>query len=68
MRDTQRLLERNGLPEQIKEAKQKEVKLLKKQLKKQKEAVRFELKYKKVKFTGKSINTFSMIDREKKNN
>jgi len=26
------------------------------------------LKYKKVKFTGKSINTFNMIDREKKNN
>ena len=41
------------MPEEIKLAKEKEAKLLKKSLKKQKEAVRFELKYKKIKFTGK---------------
>ena len=53
LRDAQRLMERAGMPEEIKQAKEKEAKLLKKSLKKQKEAVRFELKYKKVKFTGK---------------
>lgn len=46
-------MQRAGLPEEIKVSKEKEAKLLKKGLKKQKEAVRFELKYKKVKFTGK---------------
>ena len=53
LRDAQRLMERAGLPEEIKVAKETEAKLLKKKLKKQKEAVLFELKYKKVKFTGK---------------
>jgi len=48
-------MERQGLPEAIKLAKQKESKLLKVKLKKQQEAVRFELRYKKVKFTGKLL-------------
>lgn len=53
MRDALRFAARAGVPEEIKEVKENEAKLLKKGLKKQKEAVRFELKYKKVKFTGK---------------
>jgi len=41
------------LPEEIRIAKQAESKELKIKLKKQKEAVRFDLRYKKVKFTEK---------------
>lgn len=55
-----------GLPEEIKLAKEKEAKLLKKSLKKQKEAVKFELKYKKVKFTGKQIQKLTDQFRETK--
>lgn len=47
------MAERKGMPEEIKQKKENEAKELKKGLKKQKEAVRFELKYKKVKFTEK---------------
>jgi hypothetical protein len=53
LRDALRLAERKGVPEEIKISKEKEAKVLKKSLKKQKEAVKFELKYKKIKFTGK---------------
>jgi hypothetical protein len=60
------LLERVGLPVEIKLAKEKEAKLLKKSLKKQKEAVKFELKYKKVKFTGKQIQKLTDQFRETK--
>jgi len=48
-----RLLERQGLPEEIKNAKLAESKNLKVNLKKQKEAVRFDLRYKKIKFVEK---------------
>lgn len=41
------------MPEEIKQTKEVESKDLRKQLKKQKEAIRFELRYKKVKFTEK---------------
>lgn len=54
------------MPEEIKLAKEKEAKLLKKSLKKQKEAVKFELKYKKVKFTGKQIQKLTDQFRETK--
>ena len=53
LRDALRLAERKGLPEEIKAKKDEEAKILKKNLKRQKEAVKFELKYKKIKFTGK---------------
>lgn len=53
LRDALRMAERKGMPEEIKQKKENEAKELKKGLKKQKEAVRFELKYKKVKFTEK---------------
>lgn len=53
LRDTMRLLERQGLPEEIKNAKLAESKNLKVNLKKQKEAVRFDLRYKKIKFVEK---------------
>lgn len=52
LRDALRLAERKGVPEEIKLSKEQEAKVLKKSLKKQKEAVKFELKYKKIKFTG----------------
>ena len=68
LRDAQRLMERAGMPEEIKQAKEKEAKLLKKSLKKQKEAVRFELKYKKVKFTGKSSHIQMIQLRETQDN
>ena len=47
------MLEREGLPEEIKVKKQAELKEMKKQLVSQKEAVRFESRYKKIKFVGK---------------
>jgi hypothetical protein len=53
LRDSQRLMERQGLPEEIRLAKLAESKDLKGKRKKQKEAVRFDLRYKKVKFTEK---------------
>lgn len=53
LRDAQRLAERMGLPSEIKEKKDQEIKSLKKNLKRQKEAQRFELKYKKIKFIEK---------------
>ena len=53
LRDTQRLLERQGLPDEVKLAKQGSSKELKVKLKKQQEAVRFDLRYKKIKFTEK---------------
>ena len=49
----ERLLSREGLPEEIVKAKKEQLRELKKQGKKQKEAQKFELKYKKIKFTEK---------------
>ena len=53
VRDLERFLDREGVPEEIREAKKKELKELKKQSKKQKEALKFQMKYKKIKFTEK---------------
>ena len=53
IRDLERLLSREGLPEEIVKAKKEQLRELKKQGKKQKEAQKFELKYKKIKFTEK---------------
>ena len=53
LRDLERFISREGLPEEIKKAKVEEVKTLKKQMKNKKEAERFELKYKKIKFIEK---------------
>lgn len=52
------------MPEEIKKKKEEEAKLLKKSLKNQKEAVRFELKYKKIKFTGKPVH-FNCLEKRK---
>lgn len=53
IRDIERLLDREGLPEEIRVAKKAQLIELKKDHKKQKEAGLFELKYKKIKFTEK---------------
>ena len=53
LRDRMRLMERQGLPEEVKNAQASKAKELKDQLKKQKEAVRFETRYNKVKFIEK---------------
>lgn len=53
IRDIERLIEREGIPEEIKNAKKSQLRDLKKQLKKQKEALKFDLKYKKIKFGEK---------------
>ena len=47
------MLDREGLPEEIRKAKKAQLVELKKDHKKQKEAGLFELKYKKIKFTEK---------------
>ena len=52
LRDLERLLAKEGIPEALKEAKRKEIKELKKLERKKKEAEMFELKYKKIKFFG----------------
>jgi pantoate kinase len=57
LRDALRMAERVGLPEAIKSKKEEEAKELKKDLKRQKEALKFETRYKKIKFTGKSVLT-----------
>ena len=49
----ERLLSRDGLPAELIKAKKEQLKELKKVSKKSKEAVKFELKYKKIKFTEK---------------
>ncbi len=56
LRDLERMLNKEGIPEELKLAKRAELKELKKQEKKKKEAEMFELKYKKIKFFGKSIS------------
>jgi hypothetical protein len=48
------------MPEEIKEAKKNELKELKRKEKNKKEAVKFELKYKKIKFFG--INSYILIN------
>ena len=53
IRDLERLLDREGLPEEIRIAKKAELVQLKKAHKKTKEAQLFESKYKKIKFTEK---------------
>lgn len=56
IRDLERFIAREGLPEDIKQAKQKELKDLKKQEKAKSEAEKFELRYKKIKFFGTHFN------------
>ena len=53
IRDIERLLDREGLPEDVRNAKKAELRELKKDHKKQREANLFEEKYKKIKFTEK---------------
>ena len=53
IRDIERLLSRDNLPAELIKAKKEQLKVLKKQSKKSREAVKFELKYKKIKFTEK---------------
>lgn len=53
VRDLKRLLEREGVPEEIKTQKKEELRDMKKQLTSQKAAVKFETRYKKIKFVGK---------------
>ena len=67
LRDALRLAERQGLNPEIKQAKESEAKELKKSLKKQQEAVRFETKYKKIKFIGKCFSTPYSFRKEKSN-
>lgn len=68
MRDIERFLAREGLPEEIKQKKKEELKLLHRSLKDKKEAQKFELKYKKVKFIEKRkvIRHIESIDKELK--
>lgn len=54
IRDIERMIAKEGVPEEIRVAKRKVLKELKKIEKKKKEADLFELKYKKIKFFGKS--------------
>ena len=54
MRDIERLLDREGMPEEIRTAKKAQLMELKKDAKKQREATLFESKYKKIKFTEKT--------------
>lgn len=53
IRDIERLLDRTGLPEEMRTAKKSQLVALKKDAKKQREAELFESKYKKIKFTEK---------------
>jgi len=53
IRDIERLLDRTGLPDEVRTAKKALLKSLKKDFKKQREAEIFESKYKKIKFTEK---------------
>ena len=53
IRDIERLLDRDGIPEEVRKAKKAQLVELKKEAKKQKEASLFETKYKKIKFTEK---------------
>ena len=53
IRDIERLLAKEGIPQEIKEKKLADLKLLKKDAKSKKEAERFDLRYKKIKFVEK---------------
>lgn len=53
IRDIERLLEKEGLPEEIRQKKLSDLKELKKEIKNKKEAENFQLKYKKIKFIEK---------------
>ena len=53
IRDIERLLDREGLPEEVRKAKKAQLVQLKKEAKKKREAELFESKYKKIKFTEK---------------
>ena len=53
IRDLERLINKEGMPEDIKKAKMASLKELKKGEKKKKEALLFELRYKKIKFFEK---------------
>ena len=66
IRDIERLLDREGLPEEIRTAKKAELIQLKRQHKKQREAELFETKYKKIKFTEKR-KVIRLLEQAKKN-
>ena len=53
LRDLERMVAREGMPQEIKQAKIQEMKDIKKLIKSKKEAVKFETKYKKIKFVEK---------------
>lgn len=65
IRDLERLINKVGMPEEIKLAKKKELKEYKKLAKKKDEAELFELKYKKIKFFG-NHPFHHMFNREEK--
>ena len=62
------MLSREGLPQEVVKAKKEQLRELKKQGKKQKEAIKFELKYKKIKFTEKRkvIRTLEQVQKQLK--
>ena len=66
IRDIERLLDREGVPEEIRKAKKAELVTLKKDAKKSREAELFETKYKKIKFTEKR-KVIRMLEQAKKN-
>ena len=53
IRDIERLLAKEGIPQEIKDKKLADLKLLKKEAKSKKEAEKFDLRYKKIKFVEK---------------
>ena len=53
IRDIERLLQKEGIPQAIKDKKMADLKILKKELKSKNEAEKFDLRYKKIKFVEK---------------
>lgn len=53
IRDIERLLQKEGIPEEIKAKKLADLKILKKEQKSKNEAEKFDLRYKKIKFVEK---------------
>lgn len=65
IRDIERLLAKEGLPEAIKVKKTADLKLLKRDIKEKKDAIRYEDRYKKIKFIEKRkvIRQLQKIDK-----
>ena len=69
IRDIERLLAKEGLPEEIRVKKMADLKLLKREVKEKKDAIRYEDRYKKIKFIEKRkvIRVLTKIDNQLKN-